>query len=180
MNIMRKKILKTLTLAMALLFVTTTGFSQSDMSEPLSGVKNTKAYSTLDLIHMDKDLSIFANLLTLTGIDTSLEMIEGWHTIFVPTNDAFADMSVEKFAELTDPKNRTSLVQFVNRHLMNSKMESSRLADNNSIDLNGTKRIKIAHSGSRIVVGDATVLVADIMTSNGIIHVVNDYIEVVD
>jgi hypothetical protein len=40
----------------------------------LNGVDNTSEYKTIELINMDKDLSTFANLLTLSGLNISLAL----------------------------------------------------------------------------------------------------------
>jgi uncharacterized surface protein with fasciclin (FAS1) repeats len=52
----------------------------------LNGVDNTSEYKTIELINMDKDLSTFANLLTLSGLNISLAN----YTLLVPTNEAFS------------------------------------------------------------------------------------------
>ena len=177
---MKKTILKRLTLVVALLFMTATGFSQANANNPLAGVENTDMYNTADLIYMDKDLSVFANLLTLSGLSTSLALTDNMHTVFVPTNEAFDDMSIERYAELTNPKNRMMLVKFINRHITSSKIESRLLTESKAIDPDGLERIKISRAGSTIFVGGAAVIVADVDTSNGLVHVLSDYIKVSD
>jgi len=89
---------------------------QSD--KVLSGIDNTEQYSTLDIIFMDKDLSKFSNFLTLSGMDTQLAFLDGSITLLAPKNEAFEDMTMEKFAELTNPNNRAKLRTFVNRHFL--------------------------------------------------------------
>lgn len=173
---MKTNIIKKMTLALTLLLVTTIGFSQTNMQKPLAGVDNTKQYNTIDLIYMDKDFSIFANLLTLSGLNTSLSMTDRAHTLFIPTNEAFEEMSIEKFAELTNPQNRAMLLKFVNRHFSGSKIDSRELTNYKVFDLNNNDRIKISNVGDRIVVGGSTVIAADIETANGVVHVVNDVI----
>jgi uncharacterized surface protein with fasciclin (FAS1) repeats len=72
--------------------VTTFMFSSSVFAQVdgpiLNGVDNTSEYKTIELINMDKDLSTFANLLTLSGLNISLALTEP-HTLLVPTNEAF-------------------------------------------------------------------------------------------
>jgi len=57
-------------------------FSQND--KVLSGIDNTEKYNTIDVIYMDKDLSIFANLLTLTGMNTQLAFTDNSLTVLAP------------------------------------------------------------------------------------------------
>jgi len=174
---MKTNNIKNLFLAGALMLINTLGFSQDSMA-PLSGVDDTKEYKTIDLIYMDKDLSIFANLLTLSGLDTSLAMTEKEHTLFVPTNEAFKYMSIKRFAELTNPKNRAMLVKFVNNHFTASKIQSYQLTEFKILDLDNNNRIQISEYGNSVFIGGAKVIASDIETANGLVHVVNDVVSV--
>lgn len=175
---MKMSMMQNLVLGLSLLLVSSIGFSQENMSKPLTGVENTKAYKTIDLIYMDKDLSIFANLLTLSGLDASLKMTDRDHTLFIPTNEAFEEMSIEKFAELTNPENRAMLVDFVNRHFTGMKIDSGQLTKSKILDLDNNERIEISEVGNTVYIGGATVVASDIETANGVVHVVNDVIKI--
>lgn len=158
------------------LLISVTITSQLNAQNALSGVENTKEYSTLDLINMDKDLSVFANLLTLSGLNTSLAFTNFDHTVFIPNNEAFADMTIEKFAELTNPNNRAKLVKFVNRHFTSSKIYSSELEDANILDLDDGEKIKIYKDGNTISIGGAEINTADIDSKNGVVHIVDSIV----
>jgi uncharacterized surface protein with fasciclin (FAS1) repeats len=60
---------------------------------------------------MDKDLSTFANLLTLSGLNISLALTTEPHTLLVPTNEAFSKC-LKRFVELTNQKNKAELVLY--------------------------------------------------------------------
>lgn len=173
---MKIRLFKILTITA--LFLTTAAFSQADQQEPLSGIDNTEQYKSLDLVNMDKDLSIFANLLTLSGLNASMAMADQNHTLFVPSNEAFADMTIENFAELTNPKNRTDLVAFVKRHYISTKINSSELNGRKVITQGDDIVIPVSKVGYKSAVGGATIAVADIETSNGVIHVLDDIISI--
>jgi hypothetical protein len=96
-NIMKTNFLK-LSLSAVFIFSSSV-FAQVD-GPILNGVDNTSEYKTIELINMDKDLSVFANLLTLSG--HSLALTTEPHTLLVPTNEAFSKMSIKRFAELTN------------------------------------------------------------------------------
>ncbi|WP_179344283.1 fasciclin domain-containing protein [Winogradskyella ursingii] len=174
---MKTNMIKTITLALTLFFVGNIGYSQTNMQEPLAGVKNSMQYKTVDLIYMDKDLSTFANLLMLSGLDASLSMTDKSHTLFIPTNEAFREMSIEDFAELTNPTNRAKLVDFVNRHFKGSKIMSNQLTESKVLDAENGDAIEITNYAGQVAVGGARVIAADIETANGIVHVVNDIIK---
>jgi uncharacterized surface protein with fasciclin (FAS1) repeats len=62
-----------------------------------------------------------ANLLTL-GLNISLALTTEPHTLLVPTNEAFSKMSIKRFVELTNPKNKAELVLFMNDHFLSKKI----------------------------------------------------------
>ena len=142
----------------------------------ISAIDNTNEYSTIDLIYMDKDLSVFANLLTMSGLNTSLAFVDNDHTLFVPTNEAFADMSVEKFAELTNPNNRGMLAEFVGRYFVNDKVSSYQLKENDILDLDDQEVLKIYSDGNIVGIGGAKITNADIETKNGVVHILDDVV----
>ncbi|NNE32613.1 MAG: fasciclin domain-containing protein [Winogradskyella sp.] len=169
---MKKIVFKKLTLTLALLFSFTLAFAQMGDSNVLEGVKDTKKYKTIEVIQMDKDLSVLTSLLYMSGLNESLESLEGEHTLFAPTNAAFADMSIEAFAELTNPENRAELVSFLNLHFLPNKVMSSDLNDTQKVDTpNGT--ISVYKNDSTIGFGGAVIENADLETKNGVIHITN-------
>jgi uncharacterized surface protein with fasciclin (FAS1) repeats len=105
--------------------VTTFMFSSSVFcpSGPiLNGVDNTSSTKQNNRVNMDKDLSTFANLLTLSGLNISLALTTEPHTLLVPTNEAFSKMSIKRFVELTNQKNKAELVLFMNDHFLSKKI----------------------------------------------------------
>jgi uncharacterized surface protein with fasciclin (FAS1) repeats len=107
----------------------------------LNGVDNTSEYKTIELINMDKDLSTFANLLTLSGLNISLATPP--HTLLVPTNEAFSKMSIKRFVELTNPKNKAELVLFMNDHFLSKKYTSYEFKNADIISNGNNTKINI-------------------------------------
>jgi uncharacterized surface protein with fasciclin (FAS1) repeats len=143
----------------------------------LSGVDNTSEYKTIELINMDKDLSTFANLLTLSGLNLSLALTTGPHTLFVPTNQAFSKMSIKRFVELTNPKNKTELTKFMNDHFLTKKYTSREFKNADVISTGNNTKIQIYQDDYYLSFGGAKVLQADIKSKNGMIFIVDGFIE---
>jgi len=174
---MKKKISKFLTLATALIFVSFTVNAQSNNDEILGNVESPKDYTTFQLISMDKDLSTFANLVVLSGLAESMQMTDG-HTIFVPTNEAFDEMSIERFTELTNPKNTTELMAFVKHHFMPTKQMLSAFEDGQVITTPDENQITVDQSSyDDVYISGSKIIKSDIEASNGVIHIVNGVID---
>ncbi|MFT5713594.1 MAG: putative surface protein with fasciclin (FAS1) repeats [Flavobacterium sp.] len=161
--------------------VTTFMFSSSVFAQVdgpiLSGVDNTSEYKTIELINMDKDLSTFANLLTLSGLSVSLALTTEPHTLLVPTNEAFSKMSIKRFVELTNPKNKTELVLFMNDHFLSKKYTSYEFKHADIISNGNNTKINIYKDDYYLSFGGAKVIQADIKSKNGMIFIVDGFIE---
>lgn len=143
----------------------------------LEFVENSEQYKTVELAHMDRNLSIFVNLVHLSGLSTSLEFTEE-HTVFIPTNEAFGELSMEKFAELTNPNNKDKLMKFVKRHVVSEIVMEGEFEEMQVIDSADNKEIAISvgANGTEVFVGGAEIIKGNIEASNGIIHIVDNIV----
>lgn len=150
--------------------------SYADMFE---GVE-TEQYDVLSLVRMDPNLSTFVELLEMSGLEASLqvEMVEPV-TLLVPTNQAFMDMDRGEYQRLTDPNNKTELVEFVKHHILPSKVYETQFNTTQVIDTDGENDIPIDSrmNGEVIYVGGAQIMKSDIDASNGLIHIVNGVVQ---
>ena len=169
--------LKNQSFAILFLFL---GFSvNAQNGENILGfVDDTEQFKTVELAHMDRELSTFVNLVHLSGLATSLEFTEE-HTVFIPTNEAFGKMSIERFAELTNPQNRDKLMDFVRNHVVSAKVMTEEFEEMQVIDSAGDKEIAVSvgANGGPIFIGGAEIIKGNISGSNGVIHIVDNIVE---
>lgn len=164
-------------LAAALFFFNFTASAQSYNDGILSKVESPKNYTTFQLITMDKDLSTFANMVLLSGLAKSMQLTDG-HTLFVPTNQAFNDMTIERFTHLTNPKNSTDLTAFVKHHVMPTKQMKSAFEDSQVITTPDENEITVEEDTyDNVFISGSKIITSDIEASNGVIHIVNGVID---
>lgn len=101
---------------------------------------------------------------------------EGPFTVFAPTDDAFAALPDGTLDTLLLPENRDQLTAILTYHVVPAAIPASELAGQtvSVLTVNGERLTVDGRDG--VMVNDATVVEADIMTSNGIIHVVDSVI----
>ena len=150
--------------------------AQDNQDAILSKVEKSNMYKTIELAQMDRNLSTFVNLVRLSGLETSMEMTDE-HTLFIPTNDAFYKMSIEEFANLTNPKNRTDLVKFVKYHILPNKRMAYEFEENQVITTDKAEEITVSVDNDLVYVGGAQVVKANIEASNGVVHIVDNVIQ---
>jgi uncharacterized surface protein with fasciclin (FAS1) repeats len=122
----------------------------------------------VDYLRGDSDLSELASLVAGTTLEQTLAG-DGPFTLFAPTNAALAALS-DDGAALTDPATRTEVL---NRHVVSSKLEAADLIplDGKTVDTMGGP-VPVTIDGSTLEVGGAPVTRTDVLTSNGVIHLV--------
>jgi transforming growth factor-beta-induced protein len=98
---------------------------------------------------------------------------EGPYTVFAPTDDAFAAVPQETLdALLADPQG--ALTDVLTYHVAAGKVMSTDLSDGMMIEtVNGESLEVTIKDDGTVMIGDATVVTADIETSNGVIHVID-------
>lgn len=97
----------------------------------------------------------------------------GPFTVFAPTDDAFAQLPAGTVEDLLKPENKDKLVAVLTYHVIPGAVTSSALAGKklSATSLQGTDLAIDATEG--VMVQGATVTQADIITDNGVIHVID-------
>ena len=101
---------------------------------------------------------------------------DGPFTVFAPTDEAFEALPAGTVENLLKPENRDQLVSILTYHVVPAKVMSGDVAGQtlSAKTVNGGKLTVDGRKG--VMINDAEVVQADIMASNGIIHVVDKVI----
>lgn len=101
---------------------------------------------------------------------------EGPFTVFAPTDEAFAALPEGTVEDLLKPENKEQLVAVLTYHVVPGKIMSADIAgieaevasvQGSELSVNATDGVKV---------DDATVVTADIETTNGVIHVIDQVV----
>jgi len=100
----------------------------------------------------------------------------GTFTVFAPTDDAFTALPHGVLDDLiADPEG--ALAQTLLYHVAGIAAESGDLSDGQYVTALSGQSIKISVSGSDVMINDANVSIADIVTENGVVHVIDAVIQ---
>ena len=98
---------------------------------------------------------------------------DGPFTVFAPSDEAFAKLPAGTVENLLKPENKDQLIKILTYHVVpgaisaadvSGKMTDAATVQGGDLTVDGTSGVKI---------NDATVVQADIKTSNGVIHVID-------
>merc|ERR1711988_1104888 len=97
---------------------------------------------------------------------------DGTFTGFAPTNDAFTNLPEGTLDSLLQPENVQQLTDILLYHVLGSVVTSSDLYDGLSATTLQGSDVTIMVTGG-VMINDANVIVADVLASNGIVHVID-------
>lgn len=131
------------------------------------------------------DLSILVDAVIKAGLVDALTA-DGDKTVLAPTNEAFtAFLAAKGFNSLADVPNDVLTQILLNHVIDGSNIESSALVGtsgytNTLADGPNSTKLSIYYDGTSGVTfnGGATVVIPDVATSNGIVHVVDEVIDI--
>ena len=96
---------------------------------------------------------------------------EGPYTVFAPTDAAFDALPAGTLDDLlADPE---ALANVLTYHVVDGDVMAADLSDGMEVEALNGETLTISIDGDTVKVNDATVTTADIVTSNGVIHVID-------
>jgi uncharacterized surface protein with fasciclin (FAS1) repeats len=100
---------------------------------------------------------------------------KGPFTVFAPTDEAFAKLPKGTVEDLLKPENKEKLTAILTYHVLAGKVMAA-----DAIKLDGKKaatvnkqEIAIKVKDGKVMINDATVIIADVPASNGVIHAID-------
>jgi len=116
---------------------------------------------------------------TLVAAVTAADLVatlqgDGPFTVFAPSDEAFAALPSGLLDKLLLEENRAVLVAILTYHVVAGKVTSQEIAAGDVATVEGST-ITLGITGG-VQVNDATVVLADIEASNGVIHVIDKVI----
>jgi len=100
---------------------------------------------------------------------------EGPFTIFAPTDQAFADAGID-LSTFNTTENKSVLADILLHHVYIGSVMSSNITDGMMVSMANGDNITLTLVNGSVMIGDAKVTIANVMTSNGIIHVIDKVI----
>lgn len=140
---------------------------------PTSGIATEKPAG--DIVDTAASAGKFTTLVAAVKAAGLVDTLKGKgpFTVFAPTDEAFAKLPAGTVENLLKPENRDQLVKLLTYHVVAGKVlakDAAKLTKAKTVE-GGTLTIK-AHGGG-LMIDDANVVAADVMATNGVIHVVD-------
>jgi uncharacterized surface protein with fasciclin (FAS1) repeats len=144
----------------------------------LNAVAGPKAAPTKDLVDTAVAAGSFKTLaaaLQAAGLIDTLKG-PGPFTVFAPTDEAFAKLPAGTVEDLLKPENKDKLVAVLTYHVVPGNVTAAQVSKMSSAKTVNGQMLTIRANGGAVMVDNAKVVKADILCSNGVIHVVDSVI----
>jgi len=134
--------------------------------------KETASMNIVEIAIADDRFSILVDAVVKADLVDALSA-EGPYTVFAPTNDAFETLFAALGVNGIDDLTKDQLTPILLYHVVNGSVWSKDLESGQVSTLNEMSSIDVNVSTKKVMVDDSKVIIADIESSNGVIHVVD-------
>ncbi|HEX7366238.1 MAG TPA: fasciclin domain-containing protein [Pelobium sp.] len=97
----------------------------------------------------------------------------GPFTVFAPTNAAFDALPAGTVEELLKPENQAKLSKILTYHVVAGAYKAADLKDGMELTTVEGEKLKVSIKDGVVMVDDAKVTTADVISSNGVTHVID-------
>ncbi len=97
----------------------------------------------------------------------------GPFTVFAPTNEAFAALPAGTVDNLLKPAMKADLTKVLTYHVVSGAYKAADLKDGMELTTVEGQKLKVSVKDGVVMVGDAKVTTADVISSNGVTHVID-------
>lgn len=136
------------------------------------------AHAASDIVDTAVEAGSFKTLVAAVKAAGLVDTLKGAgpFTVFAPNDAAFAKLPKGTVEDLLKPENKAKLVSILTYHVVNGKVMSKDIAGKalKEKSVQGSEISIDAKKG--VVIDNANVVKADIVASNGVIHVINSVI----
>ena len=142
------------------------------MAALLAACAPTGGDDIVDIASGNEDFSTLVAAVSAAGLVETLQG-PGPFTVFAPTNEAFAKLPEGTVESLLQPENRDLLVSILTYHVVPGVATAEQFVGQN-LNVTTVQGDTVRVDGRNgVKVNDATVTTADIVATNGIIHVID-------
>jgi uncharacterized surface protein with fasciclin (FAS1) repeats len=141
-------------------------------------VVQVNATSTPDIVDLAVATDFLSTLVAAVKAGDLVNVLkgEGPYTVFAPTNDAFAALPAGTVDHLLKPENKAQLVSVLTYHVVPGIVKSTDLSDGQMATTVQGSDIAVKINKNGVMINQAKVTTADIMASNGVVHVIDQVI----
>ncbi len=119
-----------------------------------------------------KDHTTLVAAVKAAGLVETL-MGTGPFTVFAPTNAAFSKLPAGTVETLLKPENKAKLTAVLTYHVVPGKLQAKDLKNGAKLTTVNGQTLTVTKKGNMVMIDGAHVTIADVISSNGVTHVLD-------
>lgn len=152
---------------------TSGAMASATTSSAMGEARLTPSGDIVQTVTSSDGFETFAKAVEATNLTSVLKTNQNL-TVFAPTDAAFAALPAGELDRLMKPENRGELQKLLTYHVVNAKVDTAKIRGaRGEVPTVAGESVTLDGSGDALMVGGATITQADVMASNGVIHVVD-------
>lgn len=154
----------------------TTALTGSALASDCAATKEAKAGSE-NIVVTAVNAGSFKTLVAAVQAAGLADVLQGDgpFTVFAPTDEAFAKLPAGTVESLLKPENKDQLVAILTYHVLAGKVVAADVKTMKAKTVNG-QNVSIVVNDGHVTVDKAKVVKTDVLSSNGVIHVIDQVI----
>ncbi|RYY39442.1 MAG: fasciclin domain-containing protein [Chitinophagaceae bacterium] len=97
----------------------------------------------------------------------------GPFTVFAPTNEAFNKLPAGTVEGLVKPENKSKLTNILTYHVVAGSLRAADLKDGQKLKTVQGEELTVSIKDGKVMIDGATVTIPDVISSNGVTHVID-------
>ncbi|MCB1187581.1 fasciclin domain-containing protein [bacterium] len=137
--------------------------------------KDSKEAKAMDIVDTAASAGTFNTLLAAAKAAGLVDALkgEGPLTVFAPTDEAFAALPEGTVESLLLPENKDKLAEILLYHVVSGKVVAEQAVKLESAPTLAGQDLTLMVKDGTLMIDNASVVAADVMASNGVIHVID-------
>lgn len=159
-------------------FKTALGVLALTLGFGLSGSVKAETIPDKDIVEIAASAGSFKTLVAAVQAAGLVDALKGKGplTVFAPTDEAFAKLPAGTVENLLKPENKDKLTAVLTYHVVQGRVTAGEVVNLTSAKTVNGRALRINTKDGNVMVDNARVTAADIMASNGVIHVIDSVV----
>ena len=141
-----------------------------------SNAMNTPKANLVDTVASQGTLNTFSRAIAASGLSSVLAG-PGPFTVFAPSDAAFEKLPAGQLDTWLKPENKDQLISVLKYHVSPGRATGQDVGKLNETKTVNGQSVHIKRAGDGILIDEATITTRDLVSSNGVIHVIDQVLQ---
>ena len=150
----------------------TSGMNKTEAGVMVGGANMVPSKNIVENASNSQDHTTLVAAVKAAGLVETLQGA-GPFTVFAPTNEAFNKLPAGTVDNLLKPENKAQLTSVLTYHVVPGALKAADLKDGQKLKTVQGTELTVTMKDGKVMIDGATVTIPDVVSSNGVTHVID-------